>query len=318
MSAGMVFTVPLSVPSGSATYPSISFNNERTLGFYRAGSGVIGMAGKFQPTGVSLFPDGTNVAPSISCVSEPGLGFYRGAAGHLVVANANGLNSVMFVFGPTGFSMGSGTAISWASTASAPIGALGDTILIRDAANTLAQKNGVNAQEFRIYGTTTGPKYLTIKHSGAYGYLTTNDTGNLVLGINNITSYWYFEGATGHLKTGTDNAFDIGAVGAARPRNLYVAGNLYGNGSTLTGITGATGGVSNTGSTTIASDSDNSGAEDIAFYTSTVARWFIKGGTGHFLPNVNDTYEIGSTSQRVKKVWATDLLLGGVGSAGAF
>ncbi len=47
-----------------------------------------------------------------------------------------------------------------------------DTILLRDAANVFAQKNSTTAQEFRIYGTTTGPKYLSLKHDGTNAYIT--------------------------------------------------------------------------------------------------------------------------------------------------
>lgn len=38
--------------------------------------------------------------------------------------------------------------------------------LSRDAAQILAQSNGANAQTFRIYGTTTGSKYLSLAHDG--------------------------------------------------------------------------------------------------------------------------------------------------------
>jgi hypothetical protein len=41
-------------------------------------------------------------------------------------------------------------------------GASNDLVLARDAANTLALKNGANAQEFRVYETTTGTIYKAI------------------------------------------------------------------------------------------------------------------------------------------------------------
>lgn len=50
--------------------------------------------------------------------------------------------------------LGSTTTFGWASTAS-PADAISDTVLVRDAANTLAQRNGVNAQTFRVYNTFT-------------------------------------------------------------------------------------------------------------------------------------------------------------------
>ena len=51
----------------------------------------------------------------------------------------------------------------------------------RDAANVLAQKNGANAQEFRVYGTTTGSKYSLLKHDGTDGTLDVS-SGKLILG----------------------------------------------------------------------------------------------------------------------------------------
>lgn len=50
------------------------------------------------------------------------------------------------------------------------------------------------------------------------------------------------------------------------------AGNFVGSGAGLTGITGATGGVANTGTTTIGADTDSSGGESIALQTQTTTR----------------------------------------------
>jgi hypothetical protein len=42
-----------------------------------------------------------------------------------------------------------------------------DTFIVRDGtANVLAMQNGSNAQEWRVYGTTAGNKYASIKHDG--------------------------------------------------------------------------------------------------------------------------------------------------------
>ncbi len=48
-----------------------------------------------------------------------------------------------------------------------------DVILERDAANTLALRNGTNAQNFRVYGTTTGSKYLGLAHNGTDAVIST-------------------------------------------------------------------------------------------------------------------------------------------------
>lgn len=80
------------------------------------------------------------------------------AGGQVNVWNANinvtSLNATGVSFRSTGgASWGSGT-----STAGA------DLFILRDAANTLAQRNGVNAQAFNLYGTyTDGSNYRRIK-----------------------------------------------------------------------------------------------------------------------------------------------------------
>jgi phosphohistidine swiveling domain-containing protein len=52
--------------------------------------------------------------------------------------------------------------------------------MVRDAANTWALKNGTNAQTARIYGTTTGPKYLSLSHDGTNGVIDTAASSGLV------------------------------------------------------------------------------------------------------------------------------------------
>lgn len=51
-------------------------------------------------------------------------------------------------------SLSSTTSLGWSSTNSAN-NAFDDVILERDAANTLAQRNGTNANEYRVYNTFT-------------------------------------------------------------------------------------------------------------------------------------------------------------------
>lgn len=106
-----------------------------------------------------------------------------------------------------------------------------------DAANTLAQRNGTNGQSFRVYDTYTdgsnyrravlaGGLFLEAVGSGAVGagmYVYNRDVGPIYFGTNN-SSRWTID-ANGHFITGTDNLYDIGASGATRPRNLYVAGS---------------------------------------------------------------------------------------------
>lgn len=53
----------------------------------------------------------------------------------------------------------------------------------------------------------------------------TNGTGSLTL-MTNSSNRWAVDGSNGHFLAQTDNAYDIGASGATRPRILYVGTNV--------------------------------------------------------------------------------------------
>lgn len=120
---------------------------------------------------------------------------------------------------------------------SGAIGAAEDTIVTRDAANTLAQRNGTNAQTFRIYSTyTDASNYarLSIKNnSGANYNIGDESAGTGAGGYTQISSslgaLFRVSSTLGfqqHLLALTDNAYDIGAAGASRPRSIYVGTNI--------------------------------------------------------------------------------------------
>ena len=110
-------------------------------------------------------------------------------------------------------------------------GAAIDTILARDAANTLAQRNGTNAQTLRVYNTfTDASNYLRgfIRYNSNILEIGSEAAGTgtasavrFFSGVSNSTFNWAFSSG-GHFVAGTDNAYDIGASGANRPRNLYM------------------------------------------------------------------------------------------------
>ena len=108
------------------------------------------------------------------------------------------------------------------------------TKLFQDAANTLALRNGANAQTFNVYGTyTSGTSYerLTLSApSAANAIIGTNkgSGGGTARGLELQTdgvSRWSISTA-GHLLTVADNTYDIGAGGANRPRNVYVGTSI--------------------------------------------------------------------------------------------
>lgn len=128
-------------------------------------------------------------------------------------------------------------------------GASLDTVIRRDgAANILALRNGTAAQAFNVYNTytdasnyergifdwTTNPGNLTIgtarAGTGTAKTLLVAPSGNLrlrggagetlSLGISGAADFWQLTN-TGHFLADTDNAYDIGASGANRPRTGY-------------------------------------------------------------------------------------------------
>lgn len=59
-------------------------------------------------------------------------------------------------------------------------GASPDVRLYRDGAGIFAQRNGTNAQKFRVYGTTSGSKYATLEHDGTTAKVSSS-SGGLVI-----------------------------------------------------------------------------------------------------------------------------------------
>jgi hypothetical protein len=111
-------------------------------------------------------PDGTASIPGVSFSSETNTGLYRSSVGNIgfVVGSTNAVAA----FGGTELRLGSGATFGFSSNASA-VGATADTILVRDAASTFAQKNSTTAQVWRQYFSTTGPVYwqTTARTAGA-------------------------------------------------------------------------------------------------------------------------------------------------------
>lgn len=122
-----------------------------------------------------------------------------------------------------------------------------DLVLARDAANTLALRNGTNAQAFRVYNTwgSSGTNYerLSAYWSGNVCYIQTEAGGtgaarhlnivsatgaDLKLRAGNNLHFLTFDSVSRFYMTGvgnliwtTDNTLDIGASGGHRPRTGY-------------------------------------------------------------------------------------------------
>lgn len=106
-----------------------------------------------------------------------------------------------------------------------------DTILAWDAANTLAQRNGTNAQTLRIYGTYTsatsneflkifssGSQFSVMSDQGSGGgsarQLNVGTTGSAQFTIKTADTERWAVSSTGHLLAAADNTYNIGASGS--------------------------------------------------------------------------------------------------------
>ena len=126
-----------------------------------------------------------------------------------------------------------------------------DVNLVRQSANVLALRNGVNAQMFNIYATYTDASNYAYLRQGFDGSsfilqggragtgtsyslqigLDSTNTGNInfaTAGTNKIQL-----NTSGNLLWSTDNANDIGASGATRPRNVYVGTSIITGSTTM-------------------------------------------------------------------------------------
>jgi collagen type VII alpha len=148
-----------------------------------------------------------------------------------------------------------------------PSGTNLDTILLRDAANTLALRNGTAAQQFNVYNSyTDASNYsrLTMYADGSANYYIgtqkagTGTSASLFVGTGagagvagngaltlagssvqiatQVGNVFNITGA-GMVNFNSDNAYDIGGSAANRPRSVYVATSVTpGRGVTVAGL----------------------------------------------------------------------------------
>lgn len=205
------------------------------------------------------------------------------SSGHLLAGTDNSWNIGATSSGRPAAIYSAGVAITIAGVAVANSGAHGwsstssasgapDVRLFRDAASTLALRNDANAQRFNIYNTYTDASNYE------RGFLQWNSnefrigTEAAGTGTNRSIGFytqgsqrWVIGGTSGNLLAGADNAYDIGAVAASRPRNLYLAGTISTGGSITSGSSlvattsvtlGAANGVNWTGRSVMRSPAD--------------------------------------------------------------
>lgn len=173
------------------------------------------------------------------------------------------------------------TVTSGAAAAGVVVGVAGgganeNIVLTPKGSGVVEQRNGTTAQTFRIYNTFTdasnyerwdlsGTSLIFSKAgTGADREVTFgNTTGfgsvyrsaqHTFKNANAATTWWQIN-TVGHLVAGTDNTYDIGASGATRPRNVYVANDLVVSNSITT--SGSLGIIFAAGSSRIGADAGN-------------------------------------------------------------
>lgn len=196
-------------------------------------------------------PDGSASAPSYSWVNSTNSGLYRVSNAYAWVIN--GVERAGWV--SNSWKMSSTLTLEWNSAAAVTSGT-SDLILLRDAANTLAQRNGTTAQAHRIYNTFTDASNY---ERGAIAWETNvltfssraagTGTARAIIIEGPQISFAPLSGSnanvwrmltTGHLIAVTDNTYDIGAVAATRPRSIYAATSITTAGTTVGALGAAT------------------------------------------------------------------------------
>lgn len=196
-------TVTTSAAGGGTTNTVTKFTGAYTIG----DSSITDNGSVISSTVTHRFADGTAAAPSVSFINATANGiFYPGGGvdafdlGTAAVARLRVQNE--------GLTIRSDGRIAFTSGA---VSGTADTILIRDAADVLAMKNGATAQEFRVYGTTTGTKYLTLQHNGSSAIIGAA-ADDAVYIRSNAADRWFFDNLAGNYKfaPNSDNTVDIG------------------------------------------------------------------------------------------------------------
>ena len=135
------------------------------------------------------------------------------------------------LFNDSGLGLRSAAVIGW--TAGNALNAQ-DTILARDAAGVLAQRNGTAKQVHRVYNTFLG---TTANEWGGFDWLTATNTLRIgtehggtgtarpIEFVTGGVARWQIS-AAGHFLAVADATYDIGASGANRPKDIYASGMI--------------------------------------------------------------------------------------------
>lgn len=170
-----------------------------------------------------LAPDGLESEPPYSFASDPDTGMYSDTVGALNFTSG-GFSRVRII--SSAFSLRSNALFGW--TSGTPLNTQ-DVVLARDAAATLAQRNGTNPQAFRVYNTYTDAsnyeraRFAWVSNTLIIGTEAAGTGNNRAILISpGGNGRWRFA-VSGLLNPEQDNASDLGAT-SARVRNGFFGG----------------------------------------------------------------------------------------------
>lgn len=214
---------PAGTTSPSFTTPAIgaATGTSLALGGATLGTNALAVTGSVAISGQTVSEAGSATVPGYTFVGDTTTGIALVSNGVSIVSAGSSAARIS----SSGLRMISTAGIGWV-TGTDPSVAF-TTELLQDASNTLAQRNGTNAQAFRVYNTfTDASNYERGQFSWSSSILKigtdASGTGSaraveLTIGG---TSDWRWT-TSGHYVAVTDNTFDIGASGATRPRTGY-------------------------------------------------------------------------------------------------
>lgn len=190
------------------------------LCYAASGGAVLGTNDFFTMSSAGLATFAGQISSAAQAAGTPSI-FHSGNSG-VGIGFVSGQNWITSIIGSNieeliysgGMLLKSDYVLSW--TDGAPNTGTADVNLLRDAAGVLALQRGTSSTEVRVYGTTTGPKYLRVVHDGSDGYLMTNSGGgSVILGTGGSSRWLISATATGSLCSAANYRFSHGTSALA-------------------------------------------------------------------------------------------------------
>ena len=177
-----------------------------------------------------LAPNGTAAAPSYALDADTGM--YLAVAG-LLGFSVDGA-PFLGIDGASAVRLRSSVLLGWSSAAD--ITSASDVILRRTATAVLSLQDADVAQEFRVWGATTGSVYLKLGH-GASDATIQSSTGNIYIGSSGSNQFII---TTAGLLGASDNAYNLGSVTGNRMQSGFFGTSVLcapGSGATAGPVT---------------------------------------------------------------------------------